>query len=760
MADIAWLNELSKKDIPLVGGKGANLGEMYNNKLPVPPAFIITSEAFKKFLEQSGVKNKVFELLNDLDVDDTAKLQEVSNKIKEMIINSGIPTSMKDDIIEAYDNLNVDEEVLKGTNNNVLNLVKAGRDLPFVAVRSSATAEDLPEASFAGQQETYLNIKGEKQLLEAVKKCWASLYTSRAIFYRIKNNFPHEKVLIAVVVQKMINSKKSGVMFSANPATNADEIVIEAGFGLGEAIVSGAINPDLYILDKKSLEIKKKEIKKQTWMFTRDNLSGNTVRKKLNEDMWDDQKLMESEIKTLGELALQIERHYGKPQDMEFAIDNKVYIVQSRPITTLNKNVKSEEVKGEVILEGLAASAGVGKGKVQKIMDEEKINDFKEGNILVTKMTNPSFVPIMKKARAIVTDDGGITSHAAIVSREMGIPAIVGTEKATKILRDGEEITVDATHGKVYKGVVKEIKEEKIEITDEMIHTRTETKIKANVDLSEYVGNAVKLNPDGVGLMRLEMVIVNGGKHPAEYIRQNKTEDYVRLLKVGIGKIAEAFKGKPVWVRTSDIRTDEYKDLQGGDKEDKEDNPMLGWHGIRRGLMDDKILKAEFRAIKELHDSGLTNIGVMLPFLISVDELKRAKDIIRQVGLEPRKDIEFGVMVETPASVWIINELCEEGIDFISFGTNDLTQTTLGVDRNNEKLASIFDEMHPAVLRELEHVINVCKRHNVETSICGQAASRPEMVEYLVKLGIDSLSCNVDSVGKIRLHVAKVEKEM
>jgi len=256
------------------------------------------------------------------------------------------------------------------------------------------------------------------------------------------------------------------------------------------------------------------------------------------------------------------------------------------------------------------------------------------------------------------------------------------------------------------------------------------------------------------------MLIVNGKIHPAEYIRQGKVEDYVTLLKDGIGKIAEAFKGKSVWVRTSDIRTDEYNDLQGGDKEDKEDNPMLGWHGIRRGLDDVEILKAEFRAIKELHDSGLKNIGVMIPFVISVDELKKSKDIMKEIGLEPCKDIEFGVMIETPASVWIIDELCEEGIDFISFGSNDLTLLTLGVDRNNEKLAKLFDEMHPAVLREIEHVINVCKRHNVETSICGQAASNPKMAEFLVKLGIDSLSCNSDAVGKIRLHVAKVEKRV
>lgn len=759
MANIAWLNELSNKDVSIAGGKGASLAEMYNFKLPVPPAFIVTCEAFKKFLEHTGIKGHVFGLLRELDVDDTSKLEEASEKIKEIIVHTNIPENMKADIVEAYDNLNIDEEVLKETNNDVLKLVKTGRDMPFVAVRSSATAEDTEGASFAGQQETFLNVKGEKELLEAVRKCWASLYTPRAIFYRIKNNFPHEKVLIAVVVQKMINSKKSGVVFSVNPATNVNEIVIEAGFGLGEAVVSGAINPNLYILDKETLEIKKKDIKKQTWMFTRDNLSGQTVKKNLNEEYWDVPALSEQEIKKLGELTLKIERHYGKPQDIEFAIDNKVYIVQSRPITTLNKKISKEEVSGELILEGLAASSGVGKGRVQRI-EEKNISDFKEGNILVTTMTNPSFVPIMKKARAIVTDEGGLTAHASIVSRELGIPCIVGTERATKILKEGEEITVDATHGKVYKGIVGSIKEEKVEISEEMIHTQTMTKIKANVDLPESVERALKINADGIGLLRLEMMIVNGGMHPAEYVRENKINDYIKLLKENIEKIARPFKGKQVWVRTSDIRTDEYRDLKGGDRENKEDNPMLGIHGVRRGLVDKEILKAEFRAIKELHEHGLKDIGVMIPFLISVDELRKTKEVMRSIGLEPCKDIEFGVMVETPAAVWIIEELCKEGINFISFGTNDLTQLTLGIDRNNERLASLFTEMHPAVLREIEHVINVCKRHNVETSICGQAASNPKMAEFLIRLGIDSLSCNIDAVGKIRLLAAKIEKEI
>ena len=1281
MANIAWLNELNKDDIPLVGGKGANLGEMYNFKLPVPPAFIVTSEAFKKFLEATGIKNQIFGMLNNLDVDNTKMLELTSEKIKEIILHASISENMKADIIEAYDNLNVDEEVLKDTNNDVLKLVKTGRDMPFVAVRSSATAEDLPSidqnshvlmkidskpvydtisniydkigdgtnnlievasmqdnevkwvraeqiyrhpakesklykintetgrsigisknhslivlnphtlkpivtsvdnlkgdemvpvtrnvplinsgineidvsdyvngkdvhieenkvyiknnssnwkiqnplplklklddefayflgiycaegntyknnnigitntnnnilenvkgflkklnlydkqklnkgtirvhckslvrflhnttgipldskgkgrsckikkvpdfifgcnkeiigsflggcfdgdgyinsetieycsisekliggiikllemldidfyirkknnaftiiipgseaamfkkvitiktkiekidrlinlynskknhpkflnsvfisnelskiikekyndklvknkveaalcpdcgenigktsyyknklryyckccgktfydveknilekninydnngrfvkraipwnkgilngsfsrrkfieimeenglneyaelfnksvlwdkisrieeydyngdvydftvpnienfvagvggiithntASFAGQQESYLNIKGEKQLLESIKKCWASLYTPRAIFYRIKNNFPHEKVLIAVVVQKMVNSKKAGVIFSVNPATNVNEIVIEAGFGLGEAVVSGAINPNLYILNKDTLEIKKREIKKQTWMFTRDNLSGQTVKKNINEEYWDIPTLTEQEIKKLGELTLKIEKHYGKPQDIEFAIDNKVYIVQSRPITTLNKIISKEEVSGELILGGLAASSGVGKGRVQKI-EEKNISDFKEGNILVTSMTNPSFVPIMKKAKAIVTDEGGITSHAAIVSREMGIPCIVGTEKATKILKDGEEITVDATHGKVYRGIVGSIKEEKIEIDPELLKMHTDTRIYMNLGEPDMIEKYKKLPFDGIGLMRLEFMITESiKKHPNALIEEGRGKEYTNKLAEGIMKVAKTITPKPIVVRFSDFKTNEYKGLEGGDKfEPKEDNPLIGWRGVSRYISDEfqEAFRLECRAIKKVREQ-CKNVYVMLPFVRNTWEVKKCLDIMKEEGLERKEGLEIWIMVEVPSAVLILEEFLKLGIDGVSIGSNDLTCLILGVDRDSEKLSRMgyFDENDPAVLKAIGRVIDVCKREGVSVSCCGQAPSQyPKFAEFLVREGITSVSVNPDVVAKTKALIVDIERRI
>ena len=757
--NIVWFSEISNKDVALVGGKGASLGEMYNIKLPIPPGFCITAEAYKLFLDKTNIKDKIVKILKEIDINNNELLQSKTKQIREIILKAEIPNELKKEIIEAYDNLNVSKDILKASL-SALKIIKAGRDLPYVAVRSSATAEDLPEYSFAGQQETFLNVKGNNNVLEAVKKCWASLFTARATYYRQRNNFDHMKVYLSVVIQKMINSQKAGVVFTINPSTNnKDEIVIEAGFGLGEAVVSGAINPDSYIIDKQTLNIKSKKINKQTWALYRDEYLGKTVRRSLSKEKQEEQVLNENEINNLDKLAKQIEDHYEKPMDIEFAIENgKIYIVQARPVTTIkkiDKVEKHEEIKGNILLEGLAASPGVASGKVRLIFDVSKLDKIQKGDILVTKMTNPDFVPAMERASAIVTDEGGNTSHAAIVSRELGIPAVVGTDKATLVLDDGQLITVDGSSGKVYEGEIKiKHEEEKYE------YIETITKIKTITDLPESVDRALKVQPDGIGLVRIEFMIVNGKIHPAKYIKDGREEDYINLLVDNLEKIVEPFKNKPVWIRTSDIRTDEYRDLEGGEDEPTEANPMIGLHGIRRALVQPDILKAEFKAIKILHDKGLKNVGIMLPFLISLEELQKSKAILREIGLEPVKDIDFGIMIETPASVWIIEDLCKDGISFISFGTNDLTQTTLGVDRNNEHIQNLYNEMHPAVLREIRYAIDICKKYNVLTSICGQAGSNPEMAEFLVKCGIDSISVNVDAITKIRKTVAQAEKKL
>ena len=715
---------------------------MYNAGLPVPPGFFVTAQTYEEFIKKTGILNEMRTLLARLDVENTQDLQQRANMIQKLIVTTPVTQEIKDDILESYDALGADE-------------MFSEHDV-FVAVRSSATAEDLPEASFAGQQATYLNVKGKEQLVKAIRMCWASLFTARAIYYREKNNFDHMKVLICVVVQKMVNSEQAGIMFSVNPATNVlNEIVIEAVHGLGETAVSGEVNPDIYIVDKDDMLIKTRTLKKQRWGLFRAP-DGKNVKMTIPEAMDEKQVISDDVVMELARYAKMIEKHYGKPQDMEWAVEkNKVYIVQSRAVTTLKARIMNEEVVGESIVRGQTASAGVASGPVKIIMTTEELDKIQEGDVMVTPMTNPDMVVAMKKACAIITDEGGITSHAAIVSREMQIPCIVGTENATKVLRDGDIITVDATHGKVVFGKT-EIEHISREIKEKI---PTKTQLKLILDLPDFAEEAAKTGADGIGLFRLELLIAENGIHPAEYIRENKDDDYTNMLVSRLKKVGDAFRGKPIWIRTSDLRTDEYRGLKGGNMEPKESDPMIGWHGVRRGLDEPRILKAEFKAIKLLHDKGYTNFGIMVPFVIRAEEVKKAKDIMRSVGLEPVRDVAFGVMIETPASCWIIEDICKEGISFVSFGTNDLTQLTLGIDRNNGRISRLFDEMHPAVLGEILGVVNMCKKFNVETSLCGQAGSRPEMAKFLTMIGIDSISVNRDSIYSISELVKKLEDE-
>ncbi|MEE9525972.1 MAG: phosphoenolpyruvate synthase [Candidatus Woesearchaeota archaeon] len=763
---IKWFKEISKDDVETVGGKGANLGEMTQAGLPVPPGFVVTAQTYKEFIEKTGIKDKILEMVGSIDVENTDQLQATAKEVQELIKATEIPKEIIEDIKESYSLVGAHQR------SDMTDIVE-GKD-ELVACRSSATAEDLPEASFAGQQATFLNVIGKDGCVEATRKCWASLFTARAIYYRNRNKFPTDQVFIAVVVQKMISSDKSGVMFSINPATNDDtEIMIEGAFGLGEAVVLGAVNPDLYIINKKDLKIKKIEVKEQKIKIIKDPETGETVEAPLSKDEEDQQVCNNKEIRELARLGKKIEKHYGKPQDMEWAIEkDEVYIVQARAVTTFKKKEEKreipEDVKGlkeveaDVLVKGETASPGVASGPVNIIKDVSELDKIEKGDVMVTRMTTPDMVPAMIKSAAIVTNEGGLTCHAAIVSREMGTPCIVGTRNATEVLKEGDIVTVHATHGVVYAGKLEEV-EKKVEAARPAAPAEiiTATRVKVIMDLPDFAEKAAQeTHADGVGLVRLEIMIAQGEMHPAEYIREGKTEDYIQLLMKGIGGIAKAFRGKPVWVRTSDLRTDEYRNLKGGDKEPKETDPMLGWHAIRRGLDEPEILKAEFEAVKRLHDEGLKNVGIMLPFIIRTREVREAKKILREVGLEPCEDVQFGVMIETPASCWIIEDLCKEGINFVSFGTNDLTQLTLGIDRNNERLSKLFDEMHASVLGEIKMVVETCRKYNVETSICGQAGSRPEMAKFLVNIGIDSISANPDAVHDIKETVARTEKKL
>ncbi len=797
--NVMWFREISPNSINYVGGKGLNLGEMTHRGFPVPPGFVITAQAYYRFLKYNNLDKKIVEIADSIDVDNSRELSRKTKTIRQLILSGKMPKEVMYDILSAYRKLG-ERRLMRFTST----------ETTYVAVRSSATAEDLPNASFAGQQETYLNIKGKDMLLRAVQSCWASLFTARATYYRKKQGFPTEKVGIAVVVQKMVQSEVSGIMFTATPTGDTTKIVIEAGFGLGEAIVSGSITPDTYIVDKKTFRILEKKIGKQNFKIVKQGI--DNVKVKLTKAQAQKQKLSDKHIIDLAKLGKQIEAVYKKPQDIEWALEkNELYIVQTRAITTLDLMHRKEsqeekkyiqELQDKILLKGLAASPGIGSGKIKIIKDLSELSKIQKGDILVTKMTSPDWVPAMKKSSAIITDEGGSTCHAAIVSRELGIPAVVGTGNATSILENISYATVDGYHGLVYKGYIKIdyeteefeiIKPEEIDSLEQVVpeqeienldkykeieakemnpeELEKETKeleeflrkisikVKVNVALPDSAERAAQTGADGVGLLRAEHMITSSGKHPAWFIRNNKDDELKEVVKKGIREVAKHFKDKPIYYRTFDARTDEFRDLEGGDLEPIESNPMLGWHGIRRDLDEPRLLKAQLRAIKELREEGFTNIAVMIPFVIHPYELRQAKEICREVGMEPHREVKFGIMVETPAAVMDIREFLIEKVDFVSFGTNDLTQLTLGIDRNNEKIQKLFSELHPAVLNSLKKVIDECKKYGVPTSICGQAASDPKMVEYLIKFGIDSVSANIDAVEKIRSFILAETKK-
>jgi pyruvate,water dikinase len=585
--------------------------------------------------------------------------------------------------------------------------------------------------------------------LLSIKKCFASLFTSRATYYRHKKGYEKIKASLAVVVQKMVDSDKSGVIFSKDPTNQTESIILEAVFGLGEGIVSGTITPDKYVISRE-LEILDRKVMDKKIAIVRDS-GGNQTTAKLSPEKSNQQVLKDHEVKRLAEISLRLEEHYNKPQDIEWAIEgDEIYVVQTRAITTIGKkSTEGKEITGELVLSGLGASPGIASGKVKIINDLSELDKIQTGDILVTKMTNPDMVVSMQKSVAIITDEGGMTAHAAIVSREMGIPAVVGTREATVKLKDGDIVTVDGASGKIYLGKVAETQRKEVA----SISAKTKTKIKVMVDMPSFAERASLTKIRSVGLTRIEGIIAEGGKHPNYFIENKNIKDYEELIFKGLSGIAEFFD--EIWVRTSDIRSDEFQNLEGAPKE-KELNPMLGMHGIRYGIKHPEILKAELSALNRVSESG-KKIGVMMPQIISIEEIKKVKEYMKELNIT---NVLLGIMVETPAAVQLIKEICEEGISFISFGTNDLTQYILAVDRGNEEVQHLYNEMNPAVLYQLEFVIRVCKRNKVETSICGQAGSKKEMVKFLVEKGIDSISVNADMAKEISDYVAQIEEQI
>jgi pyruvate,water dikinase len=742
---VIWLEEVGKEDIAIVGGKGASLGEMLRAELPVPTGFAVTAQAFRRYIDENGIGDELFRSL-EVNVDDDNELREAEKKAKKIIMGAKIPDDIEKSIRSKY------KELCKREGNQT-----------FVAVRSSATAEDLPDASFAGQQDTFLNIKGEQNVIEAVKKCWASLYGARAIYYRVKQGFDHSKVNLCAVVQLMVDAEKAGVMFSSHPSTGEPLTIIEGAWGLGETVVSGAVSPDYYVVDKQTKKITERKVAIKNVMHTKDPKTGKTIDIPVPDNKKNAKVLDDEEILKLTELGEVVEELYGMPQDVEWAIKNKeIFMLQSRPITTIKKKKETKEkVATSAILEGLGASPGMAYGEAKLVSDASELGKVKNGDILVAVMTTPDMVPAMKRAAAIVTDEGGLTCHAAIVSRELGCPAVVGTRKATQLLADGMKITVDGEKGLVFEGkkdvAAPVAQPEKSAFAKSKPITATE--IKVNISIPEATARAVETQADGVGLLRIEHIILGLPKHPRQYVKEGKADEYVNELVSRIQTVVDAFYPKPVWVRTLDAPTDEFRAMEGGEGEPIEPNPMLGYRGIRRDLLDTEHFELEVRAFKELIKRGYNNMGIMIPLVQHPSELRRAKEFMREKGLDIDK-IDIGIMVEIPAAALIIDQFISEGLDFASFGTNDLTQYTLAVDRNNEHVAHLYNEMHPAIMKLIEHVIIECNKAGVKTSICGQAGSNPKVAKRLVELGITSISANIDAVEAVREMVARTEMQL
>jgi len=758
-----------------LGGKGANLNKLVKLGVPVPPGFVVTSWAFDYFMESNGLRDKIISTIRELVREGKPEeYEEASKAIKSLLLNAEVPKDLADEIAKAYAELSR----------------RANLSAVPVAVRSSATAEDLRTASFAGQQDTYLNVVGVEEVIRRVKDVWASTYSARALAYRDEHGIPHERSSMAVVVQKLVNARSAGVMFTINPVTGSeDEVVIESSWGLGEAVVGGEVTPDRWIVNKSDLSIRDKYISRKTLMVVRDS-AGLIKEVEVPQDLAVKPSLSDEEVVKLARIGIELEKVYGYPLDIEWTLDadtGEVYVVQVRPETVHSAGKARQTVGtaagGRVVVKGIPASPGVAVGRARICLTlEDARSKMGKGDILVTKMTNPDWVPYMKIASAIVTDEGGMTSHAAIVSRELGIPAIVGTGNATSVLRDGEVYTVDATHGVIYEGEVEGVKAESkaqaaqavtTQAGDIILHIyrsiRTATGVYMNLGVPEKIDEYKDLPFDGIGLMRIEFVLSSYiGDHPLYLIDIGNEEKFVGKLAEGVAYVAKAIYPRPVIVRFSDFKSNEYRQLRGGEKyEPEERNPMLGWRGVSRYISKsyEKAFRLEVRAIRRVREEyNLNNVHVMAPFVRSPWELERFMEIMRSEDLDRGRDFRVYAMAEIPSIALLVEDFAKH-VDGFSIGSNDLTQLVLGTDRDNEILVRqdprYFDERDPAVLRAMYEIIRRAHAMNKSVGICGQAPSvYPEITEFLVRAGIDYVSVNPDAVITTRLLIDSIERKI
>lgn len=777
-ANVLWFNELHREDVNLVGGKSSSLGEMTSSMdVPVPYGFATTARAYRYFMHQTKLNDKVNALLESIkDYENSDELHTTCQQIRDLIISATMPEDLANDIKQAY------AELAK----------KMGQDDPFVAIRSSATAEDLPNASFAGQQESYLNIKGAADVVNRVQQCYSSLFTDRAIYYRHKQHFPHEKVALSAAVQMMVFSKASGIMFSVNVANgDASKIVIDAIYGLGEYIVLGKVTPDHFVIDKQSMKIVEKNIIKQPIELMRIP-NGGTKEQAVPTELQEQPVLTDNQVIELAGYAKEIERHYGCYMDMEYALDtntNRLWIVQARPETVWSRRNKEKKTNNapsddsdvtadnaEVAVRGLPASPGVASGVVHVIDNPKDIDQFKQGEILVTLMTSPDWVPAMKKAAAIITNNGGMTCHAAIISREMQIPCIVGTRSknvaATDVLKTGDVVTVDAKNGVVYRGKVESMFKQSApvntangQVVAAETFAPTATGVMMNLGDPDLADRYASLPADGIGLMREEFLWTSYiHEHPLYLIEKGESEKAVNMLAEGIAKVTRAMAPRPVVLRLSDFKSSEYRKLKGGEKyEPHESADLLGWRGASR-YYDPKYIaafKLELAAVKKVRNEfGLKNLNVMIPFVRTVAEAQKVTTIMHNEGLVRNADFKVYMMAEIPANI-ILADQFNQFIDGYSIGSNDLTMLILGCDRNNDTVASLFDERNLAVKRAIHHLIATAHKDGKTVSICGQAPSEyPDFTNFLIQSGIDYVSVNPDMVKETKRNVAHFEQRI